>query len=536
MAWLYPLTDAHLEHDLPWATSSEAILCDLIDTLQRHAHDHIAANAAAAFEVPFPPTVIASRSVCRLIRETDPDHRSDGSPAIPPLWHAASFLAPVTPWLRSRIRRCRPRPLPPTGSLVVVLDVDALIELHAAVVPSGRRSRARLRNLTVLAWQRGAIQLQMGLHRDPDLLSPSQWRLLEDIHDRWLRGHPRRGPLARWLGELRHPSNRRDDSARPRPVPPFDLRPAGQDHAVWGPMARQLRKADINVYKVQGDPPQSGKEIRGPLDPRLAKLLPGREYLRWATGDWLGLYVSPHGKTPSSLPPGVHLFCDRIRETAQRHDELTEEVLAWFVLWHELTHWHLDAQGAPRTNLVRLAPIDIEEVYCEVMAHRALERGRSRSYLPELDGPSMPKQARLLARWRVKNEVFPYSWYPRMLLPANTVDDARFLDFTLAAAATLQECEDAWSGQVGSPAHEMEGRARVLSRSLRGTMPIGGQRRVMSCMAMEQTRTPRETRTPVCYLWRRGPCRNELISCSGHLTTCASCVPPTVVSRGRTNA
>ncbi len=212
--------------------------------------------------------------------------------------------------------------------------------------------------------------------------------------------------------------------------------------------------------------------------------------------DRLGLYVRERSGSP--LAPGVHLFCERIEQVRFFDDP---EVLAWAALWHELAHWRLDDLGAPPSDLHRLRALNIEELFCEVEAHRALQRGHP-PWLHDT-GIAWPSHSAMpLRRWRESEIVLPYSWYPRMLLLREVVTTEQWERFVLVTAQDQRRADDPWANPADRDAAAV-GTVDHLIRLLRGEMPLEAAVRWIDAVASRWDGSPQMLARPVVYLWRQ---------------------------------
>ncbi len=412
-------------------------------------------------------------------------------------WIAAGSVVAVDGGLRSRLASCLPGLLPALGSRVVLLNLDALLRLERSVHPSGRQSRPRLTTLADLVLQREVLTWQTGTTtvRQPQLL------MVGLLHASWLRHHPQRhrfAPAQRWFAGLARTLAPPEaptvgDWLDRIHAPRFESDP-------WRAMVTRLAEAGINVYHHDHEsPPGDGRQH---MDPRLRDLLEDGEPQRppeWSATDLLGQYV--RAGSASGLPPGVHVFIDRVEEAAGAEGGPDLQTLAWHVLWHELGHWRLDSEGAEHPELLRLAPINQAEIFCEVSAFRAVEAGASRLIFPGLSGPA--GSARPIMEWRQANPLLPYSAFPASLLPQSLVEDRVWVDATLTAIRLLGACERAWSVADGPDVFSPVV-VRALTSLQRGDLGLNAQVRLLEDLAADKRERPRLLSAPVVYLWRRG--------------------------------
>lgn len=137
----------------------------------------------------------------------------------------------------------------------------------------------------------------------------------------------------------------------------------------------------------------------------------------WGRSDNLGVFVA--AVTPSmTLPPGIHLFCERI-ERAAKGDESLVDLLMWGVYWHELTHaaFRHDS-GNVRALPDAFRPIDLEEAVCEAAAFDAL--GLGHHPFVKVTGARFENPWRF-DRWRRESPLAPYSDFVRLVPSARSL-------------------------------------------------------------------------------------------------------------------
>lgn len=198
----------------------------------------------------------------------------------------------------------------------------------------------------------------------------------------------------------------------------------------WNKIANQLIEQGLEVKLLRHSFGERVPEICRCLPlglDEIAKIEHDRDIpeIQYSSNDTLGLFVS---KTPDILPPGIHLFCDSIRQTANDH-QLPVEMLAWHVFWHELGHAILFEYGGPAFISPEISPFNLEEIWCEAYAVKSLKNG-----LNKHTGTSGPKFAKTwqIEAMNTKNNLWPYLGYRSIQSLAAVIDDETILKLTLA--------------------------------------------------------------------------------------------------------
>ncbi len=502
MTWLLPICDSMLSGEVLTGAVQLLLKCEA-------ATRQAVAKLGAGTNLP--PLVLADSTVLAALND-----RSNPEPTTPLIaawagggqidaqtcaraWHQTSGAMVCDGYLRERLQRVLPGPLPARGSHLAVVDLESLFWLERAVHSEGHRSTARRRVLIELAAQRAILCALLGKVTLSGSAAPP---LVGQLHHRLLTQHPegaRLRSMLRWLeglaGQLSEP--RRLELELPfRPW--AEVLRAPPKVAPWEHMARLLANAGLQVYGVAQPPPDPPAHGAVPLlDPELGLLLQEAEmgHLPVET-DQLGLYIRERSGSP--LAPGVHLFCERIEQVGFFENP---ELLAWAVLWHELAHWRLDDLGAPTSDLTRLQALNIAELFCEVEAHRALEQGKP-TWL-HTAGSTWPTRSALpLRRWRESEVVLPFSWYPRVLLLRELSETDQWDSFILAIMLALHLADPPYASEAGRDERAV-GIADHLLRLLRGEMPLEAAMRWMDAAASQWEGSPRMRALPVVYLWRR---------------------------------
>ncbi len=525
---ILPLLDLELDRDSLTRGCAEALLLSLTHFIEGSARGDLTNDLRrlGVNDVTV-PTVLADGFTCDRFApraRAAVDHRVDAwsgegsidAATVMDDWRRASVVTSVDAPLRRRLRRCLPHPLPPIGSRVVLLDLDALHRLERSVHALGHAHIARLKNLTVLAWQRGVLWAALGAD------GAGAHALVHHLHCAMLE-HERakrrsRPALLGWLGDLA--VDHSEPSSEPGAGILDKLRSADTlDGDVWRRLVQAVRRAGLHVVRVSDHPPE-GEAGHGINPPRVLDLLhqqiEGEDAIDWRQGggpDYLGLYVSSQVRW-ATLPPGVHLFCNRIEVECQQH-QLDLATLGWQVLWHEFAHWKLDDQGIDRSRLDALGFLDIEEVLCEVVGYWAVERGSYLSVLPLHTTPR--RRVNQLIAWRDTGGLLPYAWFPRVLLPASTVSWDTWMRFTIAAREALVRC-DAWYAGLGGEAQPEE--LHVIQRLLdllSGRMPPEVAQGWIQHFAQAPQPRSRGLERPVVYLWSKMNGTEELGALEGEI-------------------
>ncbi len=502
MTWLLPICDSEVP---------EEVLVDAVQLLLRTEEATRLALSKLGAGTELPPLVLADDTICAKFADlacpvpTAPlvaawagggelDARN-----LSRAWHRGSGALRCAGYPRDRLRRTLPEPLPAQGSHLAAVNLQAIYGLERAVHSAGHKSVARRHVLIELAAQRALLCAMLGA---TVVTSSAAHPLLGQLHQRLLSRHPagaRLAPMLRWIEGL---------YGQPSDPCLFDLHPTHRawgevllpppKSIPWGVMVSQLGKAGLRVYGVDRPPPDPPTELGGPLiDSELGPLLQETEmWHKPVETDRLGLYVRERSGSP--LAPGVHLFCERIEQVRFFDDP---EVLAWAALWHELAHWRLDDLGAPPSDLHRLRALNIEELFCEVEAHRALQRGHP-PWLHDT-GIAWPSHSAMpLRRWRESEIVLPYSWYPRMLLLREVVTTEQWERFVLVTAQDQRRADDPWANPADRDAAAV-GTVDHLIRLLRGEMPLEAAVRWIDAVASRWDGSPQMLARPVVYLWRQ---------------------------------
>lgn len=190
----------------------------------------------------------------------------------------------------------------------------------------------------------------------------------------------------------------------------------------WAELAQHISECGFAVHR--------DSEPRAA--PQLPRRVPAPQELAWESDefpealpvdlDLLGLFTLG----TSEWERGIHLFADRIMAVGVAQ-HIPPATLGLHTFWHEVTHCHLHCV-APRAGLAAgIEAFDIEEVACEVLACLALRHGR---YTPMgLATHQASDELWKVMRWRRRNPVFPYSWFPRVMGVAELVGPAKFVDY-----------------------------------------------------------------------------------------------------------
>lgn len=493
-----PATDAR------WLPVQRALAADALETraaLRALGHDGdlpptVLVDGAEADRLRIEPGGVAARRLCPHLVGTIAAFVGTGDvqgPVVLEQWLDSGLCCAPGTRLASLVREATGVDLDSEAPIVVV-DVTAASRLTRAVHGLGHGSGARLRNLITLAWQREVLRW---LSRSLDPKTSADLSLIPRTHAALLGQQPklrRLRALQRWLTKLTSP-------ARKMILPPgagllSDLDDRCPAEAPWSTLWTALESAGLQTYTVKGSLPTSPDDMDVGFDPRLAELWPERLdepgfVPPWRRGDWLGEFRTRGHR------PGIHLYCRRIGNSASR-SKVPSSDLAWMVLWHELTHWRLRQDGNVGRPLVRLRAVDVEEVVCELLAERAVARGEAPFVLQGLAAP--PRATHGLRRWRNRQLCYPYSWFPRLVLPCGGLTDEQLRGFALRSIRALREVETSWV--VGEePPREAEELLAALLPLLSGVMPLRPAHDLVVRLAGEWRAPPRAVRPPAVYFW-----------------------------------